>query len=560
MVRIVHYRSGSNAGQPASIRGRVGLSLFFVFFFLMGSLFTALIGHAFARAMGQRSWKSTPCTIIAGDVQDLGGDSPYAFAVSYRYDYGGKPYSGSTYKRDASSFASYSDARDLVGKYPAGADAICYVNPQNPAEAVLCRDSLFIGVVILLPLIFVAIGAGGVYFVWRKPPAGTQRIAPIARGTRKSGRYAPAALFGVFAIVGGAMLYPLGIKPVTRTLDAERWLATPCKVLRAEVRDHRGDDSTTYSVYVLYEYELDGRTYKSDRFDFIGGSSSGYDGKARVVEQYRTAANPVCYVNPKNPYEAVLERGFHAKLLLALFPLPFLLIGVIGLIFTLRRRKGGASLSHESGLPATSCAPDLQPQPVSGPATLKPKCSARGKFVGALLFASLWNVLIWVFFIKAGGFALFILVPFAAVGVVAIGLVVYQFLALFNPRPTLHVSSRTVPLGGAAELRWGFSGRTGRIRELVVTLRGVERATYRRGTDTCHDESLFYEMELYRTSNAAEIASGQVGFLLPHDTMHSFNAPNNRIIWRLDMRGDIVKWPDVKESFEIEVTPAAGGR
>lgn len=42
--------------------------------------------------------------------------------------------------------------------------------------------------------------------------------------------------------------------------------------------------------------------------------------------------------------------------------------------------------------------------------------------------------------------------------------------------------------------------------------------------------------------------------------MHSFSAENNKIIWRLDLRGDIKSWPDVKESFEIEVTPAACGR
>ena len=141
-----------------------------------------------------------------------------------------------------------------------------------------------------------------------------------------------------------------------------------------------------------------------------------------------------------------------------------------------------------------------------------------------------------------------------------IGLVVYHLLALFNPRPALQLSSRTIPLGGAAELRWTFTGQTSRIRELTVTLRGVERATYREGTSTYTDESTFYELELYRTSALAEIASGQVGFLLPQDMMHSFGAENNKIIWRLDMRGDIKSWPDVKESFEIEVTPTAGGR
>ncbi|MHC4520485.1 MAG: hypothetical protein ACYTAS_18000 [Planctomycetota bacterium] len=149
------------------------------------------------------------------------------------------------------------------------------------------------------------------------------------------------------------------------------------------------------------------------------------------------------------------------------------------------------------------------------------------------------------------------MLPFVAIGIGLLGLIVYQFLALFNPRPTLELSSTRVPLGGAAELSWTFTGRTDRIGEFSVALRGREYATYRRGTNTYTDDNTFYEMELYKTSHTAEIASGQVGFVLPSDTMHSFEADNNKIVWNLEVRGDIPKWPDVKESFPITVVPAA---
>ena len=91
----------------------------------------------------------------------------------------------------------------------------------------------------------------------------------------------------------------------------------------------------------------------------------------------------------------------------------------------------------------------------------------------------------------------------------------------------------------------------------MVTLRGIEEATYRRGTNTCTDKNTFYEMELYKTTHTTEIASGQVGVILPQETMHSFEADNNKIIWNLDVRGDIQRWPDVKESFKITIVPAA---
>jgi len=97
-------------------------------------------------------------------------------------------------------------------------------------------------------------------------------------------------------------------------------------------RQHGGK---TPSV-VLYQYEFNGQTYKCDRYAFVTDSSGIYQSEDRIVEQYRAAVNPVCYVNPDSPSEAVLKRGFHADLLRALFLLVLLLIGVGGLVGVFR--------------------------------------------------------------------------------------------------------------------------------------------------------------------------------------------------------------------------------
>jgi hypothetical protein len=605
------HECNSGSGKPPSVAGRLGLSLFFLFFFAMGSLFELFTVREFGRALGQRTWQKTPCQIVSSEVQEHGSSkTPYLFAVSYQYEHAGRPYTGSAYKRNYSGSDKYSDTQALVRKYPPGGSLFCYVNPGNPGEAVLQRDSLAIGLVILFPLIFMLIGAGGIYFIWRRQrPEVEKPIAATAvpKGGKSLGKYGLAAFFAVFAVVGGIMLYPLGIRPIAKTVAAESWVTTPCTVLRAEVRSHDSDDGTTYSVYILYQYEFNRQTYKSDRYEFVGGSSSGYQGKARVVEQYEAATNPVCYVNPNNPSEAVLKRGFHAKLLLALFPLPFLLVGIGGLAGTLRgkittddqtakpwtiQQPGGvpnqvAPLSWR-GRPALASRGHLGlalPDPdvpvgsevqgrdalataagLHGRVILAPRFSAKTRFIGMTVIAVFWNGVISIF--AAGitnGFrhgdpswlGLLFLLPFVAVGLGLIGVAAYQFLAMFNPRPTLALSSSIIPLGTAAQLTWSFSGRTGRISEFVVTLRGVEEARYRKGTSTYTDRNTFYEMELYKTSDPNEIASGQVGFVVPQDTMHSFEAENNRILWNLDVRGSIKHWPDVKESFKITVTPAA---
>ncbi len=565
----------SDGGKGASVVGRLGLTLFFLLFFALGSLFELFIIREFWRTLGQRAWKRTPCTISSSAVQErTAGDAPFAWAVSYRYTHNGQSHTGSSYRRNEEASGSYSDMQRLARKYPAGRETFCYVNPGNPGETVLKRDSLALGLVIPLPLIFVAIGAGGAVLIWCKPAAEaeTSIAAGALRKSRKGkgkSKYVAPVLFVIFTLVGGGLLYPLGIKPIARTIAAESWVATPCQVLRAEVRSHDSDDGTTYSVYILYQYEFQGQRYKSDRYEFLGGSSSGYEGKARVVEQYRTAAGPICYVNPDDPFDAVLQRGFRAKLLLALLPLVFLLLGVGGLVGALRASPTGGDRAAQPYLAQrplrASDDGDLLWVEGSGRAVLAPTFSGKTKFVGMTFAALFWNVIVLVFVASiANGFqrgdpswmGLLMLLPFVAVGLGLAGGAVYQFLALFNPRPMLELSCGTIPLGGTAELRWGFTGRTSRIDEFTVTLRGIEECKYRKGTSTYTDRNTFYEMELNRTSDPNEIASGQIGFLLPRDTMHSFAAENNKILWSLDTHGSIKGWPDVKESFQITVAPA----
>ena len=572
MVRLAFHARDDHRDQPPSVAGRLGLSLFFLFFLAMGSLFEVFIVREFSRAMSQRLWKKVACEVVASEVQQRDDEeSPYAFTVRYGYEYAGRSYSGSLYKRNYSGSGKYSHAQQLAQRYPVGRRTFCYVNPRDAAVAVLKRDSPLIGLAFFFPLIFVVIGAGGIYFLWRRQPPETEKpIAALATAHHRGlGKYGQAAFFGLFAVVGAGLLYPLGIRPIARTIDAESWVPTPCKVLRAEVRSHDGDDGTTYSVDILYQYEFSGQTYTSDRYDFIGGSSSGYRGKARLVALYEAAARPICYVNSKDPSEAVLKRGFHAKLLLALFPLPFLLVGVCGMIHVLRggKKPDGQAAGSGAGRRSAGARSDLTVLRVTdtGRAVLSPKFSPKMKFVGMVVAALFWNGIISVFLVGAIGelrrghvdwLGSLFLLPFVAVGLALIGGAVYQLLAMFNPRPTLELSASVVPLGGAAELRWSFTGQTSRIRELTVTLRGIEEAKYRRGTSTCTDKHVFYEMELYKTGDAQQIAAGQAGFVLPQDTMHSFEAENNKILWDLDVHGEIKGWPDVKESFHITVTPA----
>ena len=67
-------------------------------------------------------------------------------------------------------------------------------------------------------------------------------------------------------------------------------------------------------------------------------------------------------------------------------------------------------------------------------------------------------------------------------------------------------------------------------------------------------------IELLDTSSDWEIQRGSTGVEIPEDTMHSFTSANNAIVWSLFVHGDIARWPDVSETFEIEVRPLPADR
>ena len=144
---------------------------------------------------------------------------------------------------------------------------------------------------------------------------------------------------------------------------------------------------------------------------------------------------------------------------------------------------------------------------------------------------------------------------FALLGLaIAVG-AVHQWLALANPEPTLTFSQADVRVGGAVQLDWTWTGRVQKLRKLVVTLEAREQVTYKRGTSTSRDHHIFHRSHPVQTDDPARIAAGTVDVVVPSDTMHSFESPNNSIEWTLTLRGEIPRWPDVSIEYPLQVLP-----
>ena len=58
-----------------------------------------------------------------------------------------------------------------------------------------------------------------------------------------------------------------------------------------------------------------------------------------------------------------------------------------------------------------------------------------------------------------------------------------------------------------------------------------------------------------RFEDRYEILAGESTIAVPRDTMHSFEAKHNKVVWELRVHADIRRWPDVREEFRFTVLP-----
>lgn len=405
----------------------------------------------------------------------------------------------------------------------------------------------------------------------------------LTRSAAKKGRGGTVfalLFFSLFFLAGSAFMYFVFVRPVTKSIASGGWPTVPCEIVRSEVDSHSDSDGTTYSIEIEFRYRYQDRVYTGGRYEFMDMNSSGRSGKQRVVSNYPVGSEAMCYVNPDDPQEAVLHRGLSNNMWFALIPLVFMLVGGGGIVGTLisigKRSWATGSAKNVSGKAPADRGwwPNLvkQLEAQGGPdavrnrsETVLPTKSRLGKLLGLLIFTIIWDsitAVVIVVMLKDGDtpiFALVILGVFALVGVGMIAGVVQQALALANPVVALTFSPRVVELGQPLEISWQINGRTDRLRRLTFTLEGVERATYTRGTDTYTDEHVFTSFLLYEYNNETGrdpvAIDGQVSYPVPIDTMHSMDASNNDIVWRIQVHGDIPKWPDVKDTYDFAVVP-----
>ncbi len=554
-----YLRTTDEPVKEASFKSKVLLSLFLFVFFSMGTSFFCFMSYSLFKEISSYLWDKTECTVISSSIEEMGtgGHSLYSFKGVYSYSKKGRDYKSDKVSLQYSGSSKYNDAQKLLIKFPAGSKGVCHVNPSNPEEAILTHNvsQLLMLPFLAIPLVFILIGGGGIYGIW----SGRNLSEIIKKNQGGIGRKIPTILlslfFSAFLLIGLSAFYSFGIRPALQLLQSEKWQETPCRVISSSVRSHDSDDGTTYSVDILYSYDINGMGYRSNAYNFMGGSSSGYGGKKKIVNAYPPGTSTVCYVSPENPADAVLNRNFTADMLFGLIPLLFVFAGAGGLIYTMKRKEGADRTTEEYDNRSLS---DYS----RGDCELKPTVGPWGSFLGGLLFTLFWNGIVSMFvyhdvqgWIKGrpDWFLTIFLTPFVIIGLLCLYGSLNSFVALFNPRPRVKVNSRSIRAGNKLKVQWEINEKSVDLfRKLTITLKCI-RGEFK---DRNSRKSIVENFTIVETEDRFKMESGSKDIIIPEKAATSNeSSEGEKVYWIISLKGILRTRPKLDLEYRISILP-----
>ena len=357
---------------------------------------------------------------------------------------------------------------------------------------------------------------------------------------RPPGRGCLMGFGGIFAAAGVAMLFFVAIRPVYRAHLAAAWPTVPGRVTVSRLAESQDSDrDTTYRIDVHYTYTVNGQVLESNQYDGTGTRmwSSGRDDKMVIVKAHRVGSAVVVHYNPADPTDAMLSTQTPSGTLFSVvLSMPFIAVGLLVIAFAARMRPPGTPVEAK----ATHIAPTATDA----------RGARRRNFFAILAFALFWNGFVAVFFIFTHTWCM---IPFALVGVLLIVFTGYNGLQLFNPVVAVEFTQMPLRPGERCDVTYSLSGNFLALRNLVFTLEGREKVTYRQGTDTRSETHVAWRLPLLETTSNAQYERGKFTITLPADVMTSFISSNNQFTWHLCCRGDIPGRPDIKDDFDVTV-------
>jgi len=131
------------------MRARAGsgcLVLFGIPFAGVGVFMTGMLFYLIIQSLMMSSWEETPATVVSANLESHSGSkggTTYKVKARYKYEYGGQSYESSRVHIGSMAMMSKEQRKQfntLDGARKAKKTVTCYVDPNDPSEAVLNRS------------------------------------------------------------------------------------------------------------------------------------------------------------------------------------------------------------------------------------------------------------------------------------------------------------------------------------------------------------------------------------------------------------------------------------
>ena len=192
---------GFSDSGPGAKNRHLGLALFGLPFLAAGLGFGWFGGVSpLLRSQAAADWPEVPCRIDKSFVEshrDSDGGTTYSVEIRFTYEWEGRTFHGENYTFGNSSSSGRSSKAAVVRQYPAGSEATCLVNPDDPYEAVITADvGLLPYGIIAFGGVFATVGGGLMIagFRRKKAPLAVSSSAGTAGAGGVIGESAPGIL------------------------------------------------------------------------------------------------------------------------------------------------------------------------------------------------------------------------------------------------------------------------------------------------------------------------------------------------------------------------------
>jgi hypothetical protein len=427
------------------------------------------------------------------------------------------------------------------------------------------------------------------------------------RGNRRTGSpllasMGEAVFSGILLLLGfGGILWMLGDYVIPEWRANHQFVETTCQVAGKRIGEHDfGKDGILFRPEIKIQYDIGGVEYHGWHYDiwYDNDPRKSYthsredaqkilDGFDLYTPGHKTN---LCWYDPADPGIVVLARSYSlVQWLVFTVPLSFLIIGVGGLIHALlhwgKSAERQAVITQRAGererdffgtgegrYPTVPRGVNMTNSPGTKLQFRLPMATSPGwALFGTLAFCILWNGIVAVLVtIAISGhisgthdwFLTLLTIPFAAIGIGAIVVLVRQLLVTTGIGPTLvEISDHPLLPGGRYRVFVSQSGWL-TVRTFRVMLVCEEIAMYRQGTDARTETREVHREQLFRQANF-EIRGGmpfecEVDLNVHGGAMHSFAAAHNEIAWKIVVEGDPTGWPPFKRAFPVIICPPTG--